>query len=83
MLQRHKIEKLLVVDKQGYLKGLITVKDIQKAIDYPNASKDKLGRLRVGAAIGVNPESEERAGALVQAGVDVIGPAPPGAVKRP
>ena len=72
MLQRHKIEKLLVVDKQGYLKGLITVKDIQKAIDYPNASKDKLGRLRVGAAIGVNPESEERAGALVQAGVDVI-----------
>ncbi|MEC7900855.1 MAG: IMP dehydrogenase, partial [Acidobacteriota bacterium] len=72
MLQRHKIEKLLVVDDQGYLKGLITVKDIQKAIDYPHASKDNLGRLRVGAAIGVGPESEERAAALVQAGVDVI-----------
>ena len=72
MLQRHKIEKLLVVDDQGYLKGLITVKDIQKAIDYPNASKDDLGRLRVGAAIGVGPESEERAAAMVQAGVDVI-----------
>ena len=72
MLQRHKIEKLLVVDDQGYLKGLITVKDIQKAIDYPHASKDKLGRLRIGAAIGVGPESEERAAALVQAGVDVI-----------
>ena len=72
MLQRHKIEKLLVVDDLGYLKGLITVKDIQKAIDYPNASKDDLGRLRIGAAIGVGPESEERAAALVQAGVDVI-----------
>ncbi len=72
MLQRHKIEKLLVVDGRGYLKGLITVKDIQKAIDYPSASKDTLGRLRVGAAIGVGPESEERAAALVQAGVDVI-----------
>ena len=72
MLQRHKIEKLLVVDDQGYLKGLITVKDIQKAIDYPNASKDDLGRLRIGAAIGVGPESEERVAALVQAGVDVI-----------
>ena len=72
MLQRHKIEKLLVVDGRGYLKGLITVKDIQKAIDYPNASKDTLGRLRVGAAIGVGPESEERAAALVEAGVDVI-----------
>jgi len=72
MLQRHKIEKLLVVDDQGYLKGLITVKDIQKAIDYPHASKDNLGRLRVGAAIGVGPESEDRAAALVQAGVDVI-----------
>ena len=72
MLQLHKIEKLLVVDDQGYLKGLITVKDIQKAIDYPHASKDDLGRLRVGAAIGVGPESEERAAALVQSGVDVI-----------
>ncbi len=72
MLQRHKIEKLLVVDEGGNLKGLITVKDIQKAIDYPNSSKDALGRLRVGAAIGVGPESIDRAAALVQAGVDVI-----------
>ncbi len=72
MLQRHKIEKLLVVDADGNLKGLITVKDIQKAIDYPNSSKDELGRLRVGAAIGVGPGSIDRAAALVQAGVDVI-----------
>jgi IMP dehydrogenase len=72
MLQRHKIEKLLVVDEGGNLKGLITVKDIQKAIDYPHASKDDLGRLRVGAAIGVGPESVDRAAALAQAGVDVI-----------
>jgi len=72
MLQRHKIEKLLVVDADGNLKGLITLKDIQKAIDYPHASKDELGRLRVGAAIGVGPESLARAEALAQAGVDVI-----------
>jgi IMP dehydrogenase len=72
MLQRHKIEKLLVVDEGGFLKGLITVKDIQKAIDYPHACKDALGRLRVGAAIGVGPESVERAAALARAGVDVI-----------
>ena len=72
LLQRHKIEKLLVVDERGLLRGLITVKDIQKAIDYPNASKDALGRLRVGAAIGVGGESLERAAELVKAGVDVI-----------
>ena len=72
LLQRHRIEKLLVVDSDGSLKGLITVKDIQKAIDYPSASKDELGRLRVGAAIGVGGESMERAAALVQSGVDVI-----------
>ncbi len=72
MLQRHKIEKLLVVDAGGNLKGLITVKDIQKTIDYPNSSKDELGRLRVGAAIGVGPESVDRAAALAKAGVDVI-----------
>ncbi len=72
MLQQHKIEKLLVVDERGNLKGLITVKDIQKAIDYPHASKDELGRLRVGAAVGVGPESMERAEALVATGVDVI-----------
>jgi len=72
LLQRHKIEKLLVVDERGMLRGLITVKDIQKAIDYPNASKDALGRLRVGAAIGVGGESLERAAELVKAGVDLI-----------
>jgi len=72
MLQQHKIEKLLVVDDRGHLRGLITVKDIQKAIDYPHACKDALGRLRVGAAIGVGPESVERAEALAKAGVDVI-----------
>ncbi len=72
LLHRNKIEKLLVVDERGQLKGLITVKDIQKAIDYPNASKDALGRLRIGAAIGVSEESLERAAALVDAGVDVI-----------
>ena len=72
LLHRNKIEKLLVVDDRGQLKGLITVKDIQKAIDYPNASKDALGRLRIGAAIGVSEESLERAAALVDAGVDVI-----------
>ncbi|MFQ5744355.1 MAG: IMP dehydrogenase [Acidobacteriota bacterium] len=72
LLQRHKIEKLLVVGKNGDLKGLITVKDIQKAIEYPNASKDDLGRLRVGAAVGVGDESMARAEALLEAGADVI-----------
>ena len=72
LLQRHRIEKLLIVDGDGNLKGLITVKDIQKAIDYPNASKDALGRLRVGAAVGVGDEATERAAALVGAGVDVL-----------
>src|ERR687897_998190 len=71
-LHRHKVEKLLVVDKQFRLKGLITVKDIQKAIKYPNACKDALGRLRCGAAIGVARDSFERAKALVSAGVDVL-----------
>src|SRR5215472_3799619 len=64
-LHRHKVEKLLVVDKDFRLKGLITVKDIQKAIKYPNASKDSLGRLRVGAAVGVAKDTLERAEALV------------------
>lgn len=72
LLQAHKIEKLLVVDEDLFLKGLITVKDIQKAIDYPHASKDGLGRLRVGAAIGVGGEGQERADALLEAGVDVL-----------
>ena len=72
ILHRHKVEKLLVVDKDYRLKGLITVKDIQKQIKYPNACKDALGRLRCGAAIGVSRDSMERAAALVAAGVDVL-----------
>src|SRR5204863_9056818 len=72
ILHRHKVEKLLVVDKDFRLKGLITVKDIQKAVKYPNASKDSLGRLRCGAAIGVARDTMERAEALVAAGVDVL-----------
>src|ERR671913_186494 len=72
ILHIHKVEKLLVVDKDFRLKGLITVKDIQKAIKYPNACKDALGRLRCGAAIGVARDSMERAQALVAAGVDVL-----------
>jgi IMP dehydrogenase len=72
ILHQHKVEKLLVVDRDYRLKGLITVKDIQKAIKYPNASKDPLGRLRCGAAIGVSKDSLERAHALVEAGVDVL-----------
>jgi IMP dehydrogenase len=72
ILHRHKVEKLLVVDRDYRLKGLITVKDIQKMIKYPNACKDALGRLRCGAAIGVAKDSIERAQALVAAGVDVI-----------
>src|SRR5512132_2788635 len=70
MLHRHKVEKLLVVDRDFNLKGLITVKDIQKQIKYPNACKDALGRLRVGAAVGVAPDTMERAAALVEAKVD-------------
>ncbi|MBI3048325.1 MAG: IMP dehydrogenase [Acidobacteria bacterium] len=72
ILHRHKVEKLLVVDKEYRLKGLITVKDIQKQIKYPNACKDALGRLRCGAAVGVSRDSLERAQALVDAGVDVL-----------
>jgi IMP dehydrogenase len=72
ILHRHKIEKLPVVDAEGRLKGLITVKDIQKRIQFPQATKDTQGRLRVGAAVGVGPDSWERAGALVDAGVDVL-----------
>src|SRR5207244_13070864 len=69
---RHKVEKLLVVDDQFRLKGLITVKDIQKAIKYPNACKDSLGRLRVSAAIGVGQDAIARAEALVAANVDAL-----------
>jgi IMP dehydrogenase len=72
MLHKHRIEKLLVVDRDGALKGLITVKDIQKALDYPDACKDELGRLRVGAAVGVSTDLLERATALVQAKVDLL-----------
>src|SRR5918992_2993751 len=71
-LHRHKVEKLLVVDDRFMLKGLITVKDIQKMIKYPNACKDSLGRLRVGAAIGVGKDALTRAAALVAANVDVL-----------
>lgn len=72
ILQKHRIEKLPVVDKNGKLKGLITFKDIQKKKRHPNASKDKLGRLRVGAAVGVTSDTMDRVAALLQAGVDVI-----------
>ena len=72
ILHQHRVEKLPVVDDAGYLKGLITVKDIQKKIQYPLATKDSRGRLRVGAAVGVGAKGEERAEALVERGVDVI-----------
>ena len=72
ILHRHKIEKLPVVDADGRLRGLITVKDIQRRIDFPNATKDERGRLRVGAAVGVGPDAWERAGALIEAGADVL-----------
>jgi IMP dehydrogenase len=72
ILHEHKVEKLLVVDRDYRLKGLITVKDIQKAVKYPNASKDSLGRLRCGAAIGVARDTVERADALVAANVDAL-----------
>jgi IMP dehydrogenase len=72
ILHRHKIEKLPVVDAEGRLKGLITVKDIQKRIEFPKATKDEQGRLRVGAAVGVGTDAWERASALVDAGVDVL-----------
>lgn len=72
ILHTHRIEKLLVVDKKGRLAGLITIKDIEKIKKYPNACKDSRGRLRVGAAVGVGPEMEERTEALLKAGADVI-----------
>ena len=72
ILQRHRIEKLLIVDDKGTLKGLITVKDIQKKKMFPQACKDDHGRLRVGAAIGVGSDGMKRAAALVEANVDVI-----------
>ena len=72
ILQKHKIEKLPLVDENNVLKGLITIKDIEKAIQYPNAAKDAQGRLLCGAAIGVSKDCFERADLLVQAGVDVL-----------
>jgi len=72
LLHNYRIEKVLVVDDDFRLRGLITVKDIQKASEYPNACKDSQGRLRVGAAVGTGGGTEERVAALVEAGVDVI-----------
>jgi len=72
ILRRYKIEKLPLVDEKGYLKGLITIKDIEKAIQYPNSAKDKNGRLLVGAAVGVTADMMQRVEALVNANVDVI-----------
>ncbi len=72
LLQKHKIEKLPLVDENNILKGLITIKDIEKAIQFPNAAKDAQGRLLVGAAIGVSNDAFARAEALVNAGVDLI-----------
>ncbi|MCP4105159.1 MAG: IMP dehydrogenase [Desulfobacteraceae bacterium] len=72
LLHKHRIEKLLVVDQQGRLKGLITIKDIEKIKKYPNACKDGRGRLRVGAAVGIGADMEERTQALLKAGVDVL-----------
>jgi IMP dehydrogenase len=72
LLHKHRIEKLLVVDKEGQLTGLITIKDIEKIKKYPNACKDSRGRLRVGAAVGVGPDMVERAEALLKAGADII-----------
>ena len=72
LLHEHRIEKLLVVDDDGTLKGLITIKDLEKIKKYPHAAKDEFGRLLVGAAIGVSEEIEEHTAKLVDAGVDVV-----------
>jgi IMP dehydrogenase len=72
LMHKHRLERVLVVNGQFHLRGLITVKDILKSSEHPNACKDELGRLRVGAAIGVGEGTDERAAALVEAGVDVL-----------
>ncbi|NPV26019.1 MAG: IMP dehydrogenase [Firmicutes bacterium] len=72
ILRRHRVEKLPIVDENNNLRGLITIKDIEKARQYPNSAKDARGRLRVGAAVGVSADTLERVQALVKAGVDVI-----------
>jgi len=72
ILGKHRIEKLPIVDGKGFLKGLITIKDIEKSIQYPNSARDKNGRLLAGAAVGTSPNTMERVAALVEAKVDVI-----------
>jgi IMP dehydrogenase len=72
LMNKHRLERVLVINEAFELKGLVTVKDIMKATEHPNASKDHLGRLIVGAAVGVGPENDERVELLVKAGVDVI-----------
>jgi IMP dehydrogenase len=72
LLHRHRIEKVLVVDAAGLLKGMITVKDFQKATEFPRACKDPSGRLRVGAAVGTSPDTLDRVAQLAEAGVDVV-----------
>jgi IMP dehydrogenase len=72
LLHQHRIEKVLVIDDHFQLRGMITVKDIQKSTEHPLACKDERGRLRVGAAVGTGPDTDERVAALVEAGVDVI-----------
>src|SRR6185503_12412800 len=72
LLHKNRIEKLLVVDAGGFLKGLVTIKDIEKAQAHPFAAKDDFGRLRVGGAVGVGPDRDERVDALLKAGADVI-----------
>ncbi|PNB71403.1 IMP dehydrogenase, partial [Pseudomonas sp. FW305-BF6] len=72
ILQKHKIEKLPLVDENGILKGLITIKDIEKVIEFPNSAKDQQGRLLVGAAVGVTKDALQRVEFLVKANVDVV-----------
>ncbi|MBI2082911.1 MAG: IMP dehydrogenase [Deltaproteobacteria bacterium] len=72
ILQKNRIEKLPVIDKKGNLKGLFTIKDVERVTEFPNATKDKIGRLRVGGAIGVGEPALARAGKLVEAGVDLV-----------
>ncbi|WP_141503632.1 IMP dehydrogenase [Paenibacillus luteus] len=72
LLQKHKIEKLPLIDESNTLKGLITIKDIEKAIQFPNAAKDQHGRLLCGAAVGISKDTMDRAEALVQSGIDVL-----------
>ena len=72
ILQKHKIEKLPLIDESNTLKGLITIKDIEKAIQFPNAAKDQQGRLLCGAAVGISKDTMDRAEALVQSGIDVL-----------